>query len=55
MRPQEQPAVPGSSEDDIERLSEQLKDEVGRAKERLADRLKLLQERSFAPRRDRKA
>lgn len=46
---------PKPSDDDLERVSEQLRDEVGRARDRLADRLNLLQERSFAPRRDGKS
>jgi len=51
MRPESAPK-PSATEDEVERLSEDLKQQVELAKDRISDRYgKLMETRSFEPRR----
>ncbi len=56
MRAERPDAFSGGYEDEVERLSQELKQQVGRAKARISERYaKLIEPRSFEPRPKRKA
>ena len=54
--PSDSPAKPAESEQELDRISSDLKDQVRRAKDRISDRYaKLIEERSFDREDKRKA